>query len=153
MEKCKFTEADRRAAVMAYLVTGSQKAAVDASGSTRFTIARWMKEPWWHDLTAQLHDEYAARIDAAYTQIIENALAEISDRLDNGDASTRWNDERGEFERRLVSAKDAAIIMGICYDKRALLREQAPTEPEHAVNAIANKLAEIGRASLERNKA
>jgi len=147
MEHRSYTDEDKRAAVMAYLVTGSIKEAINASNSTRFTVARWMKENWWKQMTAALHSEYAARIDAQFTGIISSSLAEIIDRLENGDASTRWNEERGEFERRIVSGRDMAIIMGICYDKRALLRAQEPST-KHSVSAIAEKLAAIGAASI-----
>jgi len=93
-------------------------------------------------------------MDSACTNIIKEAGLVLIDRLQNGDASIKYDDEAKCWIRKPISARDAAIVMGVAYDKRALQRgDDAGRVEASGVSAIMSKLAEIGAASLSKSGA
>jgi len=148
MEKCKYTQQDRARAALTLLATGSNKAAAASIGCSRRTFERWTKQDWWQELVRDLYARHEAEFDAFCSQIIEQAMSEVQDRLENGDYSNRL-DENGEWIRKQISGKDAAVIMGIMFDKLKILREQLPASIGNgfSLDSIREKLATIGRES------
>ena len=72
--------------------------------------------------------------------LLERALTELSDRLDNGDVTIH----QGVTVRHPVRAKDVSVIAGIMYDKLALLRGQATSRVERVnLGALRGELRQV----------
>jgi hypothetical protein len=78
-----------------------------------------MKDPSWVDILDQAKRERQAELDAKFTKIIHKATDEIMDRLDNGDEVLTKN---GEIRRKRIAGREAAWIVGVITDKRAVIR-------------------------------
>jgi len=116
-----YTPETKVRAVMAYLVTGTSKQAEKFSGVKATVIRDWKsKSEWWPLVMGECRKKKQDELDAAYTSILHQAVGAISERIENGD---EYIDQKtGERKRKLLSARDLAIITGVIYDKRALLR-------------------------------
>lgn len=77
-----------------------------------------MSKDWWPILIEELKYIKQSELDGQYTGIMEKSLAEVVERLENGDEVI----VNGEIRRKKVSARDAALISAIMFDKRQLLR-------------------------------
>src|SRR5262249_38313588 len=72
--------------------------------------------------------EKGAELDGAYTRILDKALQELLDRLEQGDPFVVG----GEVKRKPVSARDLALVAAITYDKRRLSRDAQLAATAHA---------------------
>jgi uncharacterized protein YbjT (DUF2867 family) len=61
--------------------------------------------------------------DRKLSKVLDLAVKNIEERIVDGDPYTA----QGEVRFKPVSAKDLAIILGVVYDKRALIRGEATT--------------------------
>lgn len=115
-----YTPETKVRAVMAYLVTGTSKQAEQFSGVKATVIRDWKsRAEWWPLVMGECRKKKQDELDAAYTSILHQAVGTLSDRIENGD---EFIDRNGKRYRKLLSARDLAIITGVIYDKRALLR-------------------------------
>lgn len=101
-----------------WLVQGSQMGTCRAVGIDKSTLRNWMSKDWWPILIEELKYIKQSELDGQYTGIMEKSLAEVVERLENGDEVI----VNGEIRRKKVSARDAALISAIMFDKRQLLR-------------------------------
>ena len=133
----KYTDEDRRRAVLEYSLTGSLTKVASRTGIPRKTLSDWKnKSDWWVEVIAKVRHQKEAIIRANDEEVIDKAHREIVDRLDNGDVQLVRTKNGVELHRVPVKAKDAAIIKGISDDKRRLSLNQ-PTQhiqnPNHGV--------------------
>jgi hypothetical protein len=101
-----------------YLVIGSIKGTAKEMGCAVETVRNWMNKDWWPILLEELKYIKNIELDGHYTGIMEKSLREVVERLENGDEVV----VNGEIRRKKVSARDAALISAIMFDKRQLLR-------------------------------
>lgn len=103
----------------------------------------------FHAMIANIRSEDADRLDIKLTRALNASLARVEERLAKGDVRL---DKDGNERYVPVSAKDAAVITSILFEKRQLLR-LAPTRITESgsdkLNAIAEKLAAITKAKDE----
>lgn len=117
----KYTPADKLAALTAYLVTGSTAKAEVHSGVPAGTIAAWKRNTeWWPALAEEVKKEKNDEMEALLTGILHESLAEVVDRLQEGD--TFYDTKQGTTYKMPVKAKELAALTGILFDKRALMR-------------------------------
>jgi len=107
----KYTDDQRLQAAIAYMTLGNLKKTSEAVGIPDRTLLDWKKTEWWHDLITRLHDEKKEEFNANFTRIVESCSQTIEKQLEIGE----------------VSARDAAMIMGITFDKRQILNLQPTT--------------------------
>jgi len=150
----KHSDNDYNTVAADYALTGSYEATALHTGYTERQVAKMLKsERGIISLRAAISANKSL-MDANATLIIQAAGEQILDRLQNGDASTKYDDEAKCWIRKPISARDAAIVMGVAYDKRALQRgDDAGRVESSGVSAIMSKLAEIGAASLSKSGA
>jgi len=148
----KHSDNDYNTVAADYALTGSYEATALHTGYTERQVARMLKsERGIISLRAAISANKSL-MDANATLIIQAAGEQILDRLQNGDASTKYDDDAKCWIRKPISARDAAIVMGVAYDKRALQRgDDAGRVEASGVSAIMSKLAEIGAASLSKS--
>ena len=105
------------------------------------TIQSWRGQDWWIELSEKVHTTIDQDLVSKQTEIVETALEEIQDRLQNGDAVV--NKRTGEITRKPVSMRDATIVANTMTDKRQLLRGKPTSRSEKlTVDDRLSKLAE-----------
>lgn len=115
-----YTPETKVQAVMAFLVTGNSKSAEVYCGVKSDIIRKWKTQSeWWPQVMQECRKKKQDELDANYTALLHQVVGQLSDRIENGDEVITKN---GDKVRKLLSARDLAIITGVIYDKRALLR-------------------------------
>lgn len=124
VQRSKYTDNDRRNVLATYLIIGNVKKVSLQTGIPARTIQDWMKTSWWSEMLTVVRAEKDEELDAKLTEIIHLAGEQIKDRILNGDYVI-GNDK--ELIRKPMSGKDLAMVQGIEYDKRQLIR-RSPTQ-------------------------
>jgi hypothetical protein len=122
MEKGIFPDRKKLEVVGLYAALGKVKEVSELSKVPISQIYKWRKEPWFQDALKEIRIENNEKIDAKFTEIIEEALEQVTDRVRNGDYT---QNAKGEVIRRPISAKDLSLVVAINVDKRELLRGEA----------------------------
>lgn len=125
-------------AAKAYLATGTWNAASKHTGIPVDTIKTWGRKDYWPIILEDINYLKNIETDRQLSQLMEKALSESLDRLEKGDTVI----VKGELVRKPVSARDAALIAAIAYDKRALHRGD-PTRIEEKNFSIDDRLVEL----------
>lgn len=119
--------ADNRVANNIYrclaLVAGgtSRATACKLTGIHRRTFDRWRDKEWFSQAIDLIRKQLDDQLDGKMTKVINKTIDKLYDRIDTGDAVVQRN---GELVYKPVTAKDAAIISSIFFDKRNLLRNK-----------------------------
>ena len=143
-----YTDQDKRAAVMEYLIKGNQAVVSRALGIPEMTLSTWRTTDWWESLEVELRSEKKDQIEAELSTIIEKAHKETIDRLDNGD---EVNTKDG-LKRIKMRGRDTATVGAIAYDKLRL-SQNLPTSiksESSTVEALARQFAELSRTWEEK---
>jgi len=134
-----YSDKKKMQAASLYAVTGDLSKTAEITQIPRWTLSKWRKQGWFHDLLREVWDENNEKVDALFTDIIQKSLVQIQDRLEHGDVKVTKN---GQVVRVPVSAKDLSLVSAINVDKRQLLRG-LPTSRSESVGAITDR--SIGR--------
>lgn len=122
--------------------------ACKTTGISIHTLNRWAREDWYNEVLDLIRGKLDQELDASFTGVIHKAASEALERLEQGD----WVWKDGSLVRKPVSAREAMLIAGIAYDKRALQRGR-PTSISESVSTeerleqLAQKFREM--ASIE----
>lgn len=117
----------RWAAVVAWSVTGNAEKASALCGVPAAAINDWRNNAaWWGDFQDHAARLKRSEMDGRMQGLLERALDQVADRLENGDISLH----QGVTVRHPVKARDATLISAIMYDKLALMRGQATARVE-----------------------
>ena len=147
--KARYTAEEKLSAVLAYVMTGSVRGVIRLTGFRQQTISDWKNNSsWWTDAYMTIKKEKQDEIDGGLTPIIHAASGEIIDRIINGD---EFIDKNGDPRRKKMSGKELAWVMGISYDKRALLRGDptSRTEKVDTQQQMADLRKEFGAMARE----
>jgi hypothetical protein len=133
-----WTKDDVIKAAKGYMATGTWAQAARITGIPVESIKSWGKKDYWPILLEELNYLKNIETDRQLSQLMEKALEESMDRLVNGDHVV----VKGEIHRKPVTARDAALIAAIAYDKRALHRGD-PTKIEEKNFSVDERLIEL----------
>lgn len=137
---CKYTSTQRYNAALAWAITGNAEAAANMVSLPGHLVRKWTGEAWWLRAVDVVVRLKRREMDGRLQGILEKGLDVLSNRLEHGDTVLHNGQER----RLPVRAKDAAVIVGIVYDKLALLRGQVTSRTERVnLNAIRHSLGVI----------
>ena len=126
--RAKYTADEKLAAVLAYVMTGSIRGVVRLTGLKQQVVSDWKNNSsWWPDAYANVKKQKQEEVDGTLTSIIHAAAGGIMDRIMHGDEVI---DKNGDPVRRKMSGKELAWVMGITFDKRALLRGDPTSRTE-----------------------
>ncbi len=146
----RYSDEDRRTAVVHYCVLGNMQRVADATGVPRKTLVSWKQTAWWDDLTAEVQQQTESEILAANENIIRAALGQALDRIEHGDYQLVRTGEDYEARRVPMRGKDLAVVAAIGQDKRRLSLN-LPTsirgdqnKDEH-LKRLAQQFAELAR--------
>ena len=148
-KKRNYTDEDRRKAVVLYLTLGNFTAVAKQTGFPVRTITDWRHNAeWWNEIAAGVDQEKTDRIKASIDKIIDSALKNTLDRLENGDEVVGKD---GNKIRKKMSGRDTAIVGAVYFDKRQVLSHQ-PTNITGNVDARLTeylaKFEELGRQMI-----
>ena len=141
----KYTDEDRRRAVVEYFVIGNMAKVSTSTGIPESTLCEWKKTDWWDAVTGEVRSEKGEEFDANLTKLMDSAFEQTQDRVDNGDY--RVNKE-GEPFRVPMGGRDLAIVGATVYDKQRLHRNQ-PTSIQSDSRSIAEISAYFRHISAE----
>lgn len=117
------------AACAAYISKGSFYRAERMTGVPKETIRSWSKNAeWWPHVSSGIRQTLQAELDGRFTGLLHQSADEIEDRLENGDI--KWDAKSQSYKVVPVTAKDAAVITSILFEKRALLRGDPTSRTE-----------------------
>lgn len=116
----RYTTEDKMQAVAAFACYGTIAQAADSLNIPVPTMQCWKGSEWWDKAFRIENTKAQEKLDAGYTRIIAKHIEKIETRIEDGDYAGR--DKEGEILLKPVSAKDLAVIGGVLFDKRQLLR-------------------------------
>lgn len=113
------------------------------------TFKKWLTEPWALDLLEQIRNENDQALDAKFTSIINGAVDQIQDRIENGDfVVTRT----GETVRKPIGARDLSTIATTNIEKRQLMRGKPTSRTEKVTEGSRLKRLEEAFIKLANTK-
>ncbi len=122
------TEDKKIEAATLYAVLKNFKEVSDITGVSVGSLRKWKGEPWFENVVSRVIKEKNDVLDRQLTGVIENCATLIQDRLTSGD--TRVNYKTGEMYQVPLDARGLALVMGIIFDKRQLIRGEATSRTE-----------------------
>jgi hypothetical protein len=123
-----YTEKQKMEAVCSFAVCGNSRRVAEITKIPEATIRAWKQTEWWYETTQRIAQEENEELDVKLTKLINKAVENVNDRLENGDMI--YDTKRGQLARRPMSGKDTAIVAAITLDKRQLLRGQPTSRVE-----------------------
>lgn len=120
----KYTDVKRREAIGAFLILGNMVKVAALLDMPARTLRNWSETEWWSSELTRVRLEKSQELDIQLSNSIEKARESVDARLDVGDAYIKKD---GEIGYKPVSCRDSATVLGILYDKRALMRNM-PTK-------------------------
>jgi hypothetical protein len=143
MERGIYPEEMRIKAVTIYAATGNFATTADLCKVPEHTVRYWRKQEWFQVLLMEIREENNEAIDAKFTDIVESAIEQISDRVKNGDFRIS---KKGEVVRVPVGVRDLSLVAAINIDKRQLLRGLPTSRTEKIEGPNVDKLAVLAEA-------
>lgn len=127
----KYTPEEKIQAVMAYMVTGTSRKASKICGVPEGTIRWWKADSlWWDDTMKECRRKKQDELDAMTTDVIHKAIEQIGERITHGNKKTTKD---GELYTAPLTATELAMVAGIVFDKRQLIRGD-PTSSVHTAS-------------------
>ena len=149
----KYTADEKLAAVLAYVMTGSVRGVVRITGFKQQVVSDWKNNSsWWPDAYAAVKKDKQEEVDGFLTSIIHASAGGVMDAIMNGDEVI---DKNGDLVRRQMSGKDKAWVMGITFDKRALLRGDPTSRTEKVdqtrlIDELKDQFAQMAHEHLDK---
>ncbi len=120
----KYTDEQRREAVVEYGIHGNMTKVAEVTGIPDSTLSHWKQHSdWWDTLLGELRNEISDRILPQYLEIVEKANERQIDSLENGDEKLIWDKAKKKHVVKLVkpTGKDASFMGGLAQDKARVL--------------------------------
>ncbi len=127
----KYTDEDRRKAVVLYMLLPTNTAVAKEIGCYQSTISRWRRTDWWEQERVRFW-EIEEELRAILRKVVLEGTQRVLECIRDG----------------TVSGKDAMVISGMAYDKLRL-SENRPTTISAASGGIQAALEEIARKTQE----
>lgn len=144
----KYTKDQKVYTVATYMITGNLTRTSQLTGISLPTVKNWKyNTEWWEECMSILRRVKNEELDVKLTAVIDQGVDELWDRLKNGDEVIQG----GKPYRKRVSARDAATILGIVYDKRAMGRGDPTSRSESISVDELSKLAAAFKKVAQEN--
>lgn len=121
----QWKEAKKIETVTVWLSTGSMAETSRLLGIPLKTVEGWKSQDWWKDLVKKIQAEEDQQLDAKTSKIIDKALEQLVDRLENGEHV--YDQKTGKIKRMPAKLRDINTTFNNLLDKRQLLRNK-PTK-------------------------
>lgn len=165
----KYSDDDRRQAVILYHIHGTHQKVADFMNIPRQTVTNWSDQEWWGELSQEISLQTESQILAKNQKIIDAGQDELQDRIENGDyrpvkVKKAIKHEDGSMEmsegyeniRVPMTGRDLTIASGTMQDKRriqlnlptSIISSQASND---ALQKTLDKCAAIGQSLKEKS--
>lgn len=145
MAKGIFPDKKKMEVVALYAASGRVKEVAALAKVPVDRVYQWRKEQWFQDALREVWQENNEKIDAKFTDIIECALEQVSDRVQHGD----WvQNAKGDLLRKPIPAKDLSIVVAINVDKRQLLRGEPTSRTDAPVNVAEKTVQKLEKLAV-----
>lgn len=144
-------------AVKTYIALGGNLTLTAATvGISRNTLKSWKTTTWWARLTKEFRSEEKLKLSASTKAVINKAMEELADRLENGDHL--YDSKRGFFVRKPVAAKELHRISVEMMDKADKIDRQidhgeddSPDQTqEDKLQKIAEQFAQLAMKAIKK---
>jgi len=136
-----YDEKTRIKAACIYAVTGSAAETGRLLNIKPGTIRQWRIQPWWPQVIERIRSEHDDELDVKFTQVIDQTVGQINDRLENGDYI--YDVKQGQLIRKPMGGKEIAVVTSIMVDKRSMLRERKKVKTEET--AVMDRLKNLAK--------
>ena len=109
------------------------------TGISAQRIKRMKDEAWFHNIVNRVIKDKNDELDRKLTEVISGCADLIKERLLEGD--TKVNYKTGQLFKVPVDSRALALVMGIIFDKRQLIRGEATSRTENI--SFENRLKEL----------
>lgn len=123
-----YAEEVRIEAVSLYAALGNCAEVARIMNLNPTLIRKWKTMEWWELMMRRVHLEKDEELDSKFTKIVNKAVDEINDRLENGEFV--YNARTGETVRVKPKMRDVAMVAATNLEKRQLLRGQPTSRSE-----------------------
>jgi len=129
----KYTDADRRRAVVLYIVLGTDTAVAKELGCPRRTVGDWRRTDWWEQestvVRQEIEDKFRSKLRKVALEGTQLALDAI--------------------RSKELKGKEAMITAGIAYDKLRLSENRPTSITGQSTGGIQARLEDIADKMLE----
>lgn len=147
-EKRAYTREMKIQAAYFYLITGSGTKTAEKLDVDKMLISQWKDSDWWPVATAAARRTFSREIEGKLTETMLLAQEALVDRLTNGDVKVNRD---GEERRIPVSAKDAALILSIGFEKRQMMA--GPSAARSRKGTAADRAKDLKARAAEKKAA
>lgn len=109
-------------AVTTYLATGTLAMTSAMTTVPVETLRVWKRSDWWKKYEEELQYEDDIELGTKLTKVMDKALDQVMDRLDNGEFV--YDNRTGKVKRVPVSMRDSGKIVNDIIDKKQLIRKR-----------------------------
>ena len=134
------------AAAAMYVVVPSSYKIGAYLGISPEQVRKWYHKPWWHVAVREVRKLKNEELDGQLTALLEDVVLEVGNRVHNGEDVI--DSKTGQLRKVPVKTRDLATIMGITYDKRAILRADPTSKTQKSdaqehLEKVASKLEKL----------
>ena len=86
-EPGRWTEQKKIEVMTTYLALGNLTQACAMCNVPLVTVQAWAKTPWWKEQMQAIRDEEVFQLDKKLEKVVNKALDQVNDRLENGELS------------------------------------------------------------------
>lgn len=123
-----------------YAVYGSIEEVNKLTNVPEKVLREWSREPWWEEILKQVYVEQNDKLGAQITNLLENALITLKDRLENGDYY--FQEKSGDLKRKPVDARTLTGLFQSLAIQRRLVRGE-PTSITTNKQTLDDKLEKL----------
>jgi hypothetical protein len=149
-----FSEEKRIEAATLALAVGDLKRVSTLTDVPYKVLQQWSEQDWWFSIQGRCRREHSDIMDVKMSKIIELGMKKVQDRLKKGDVV--YNPVRDKTVEVPMTGRDAALVTGMFFDKRQLLRGEATKivrnneSSEEKLLKLAQKFTELVASSKTR---
>lgn len=137
--------------VTTFLTTGDGKLTATICNVPYETIRTWKKQDWWKKYVEELRYEENAQLDTKLQKVMDKALDQVMDRLENGEFM--YDPRTGQVKRVPAKLRDTGKILNDVIDKRQLIQKAEKKEQQKEQQLItADHLVQLAKAFADMAK-
>ena len=136
-----WTDESKRKFLDVLVSCGNLRQACELTRLPYGTALVWRKQEWWPNLLEEVKQEKRAILAAKLEGIVDRAIVEVQDRLENGDHVLV--NKTGEIVRKPLNSRDAVKIVNDLTNTKIKLeqQQQQSTQQQQTVQEVLKTLA------------
>lgn len=141
-----YSEEDRIKVATVYAVVGNASRTEEITGIPSYVVRKWKQQEWWPQIIDRIRQEKDDELDTKLTKIVDKAVEEINDRVEQGDHF--YNAVTGEIIRKPMDGRELVVIASTFLGNREKLRSKqgvssAQTSIQERLERIAQDIRKL----------